>query len=33
MEEIQAKSRSHKNQMVQFWIPDVPVFLEQIDTD
>jgi hypothetical protein len=30
MEEIQAKSRSYKNRAVQFWIPEYPIFTEQI---
>jgi hypothetical protein len=33
MEEIQAKSQSHKNRMVRFWILEGPVFLEQIVSD
>jgi hypothetical protein len=29
MEEIQARSRSHKNWTVRFWIPGYPFFIEQ----
>jgi hypothetical protein len=31
IEEIQARSRRHKNQYVRFWIPEYLVFLEQIE--
>jgi hypothetical protein len=33
MEDIQAKNRSRKNWMVWFWIPEGPVFSEQIESD
>jgi hypothetical protein len=29
MEEIQAKSRSRKNRIVRFWIPEYPIFRER----
>jgi hypothetical protein len=32
MEETQARSRGHKNQTVQFWIPEYPVLSEQIES-
>jgi hypothetical protein len=31
MEEIQARSRGHKSRTVQFWIPEYPVFQEQLE--
>jgi hypothetical protein len=31
MEEIQARSQSHKNQIVQFWIPGYLVFPQHIE--
>jgi hypothetical protein len=33
MEEIQSKSQSRKNWMVQFWILDCPILSEQIESD
>jgi hypothetical protein len=33
MEELQAKSRSCKNQTVQFWILEYPVFPEQMESE
>jgi hypothetical protein len=33
MEEIQAKSRSRKIRTVQFWIPEYPIFLEQMESE
>jgi hypothetical protein len=33
MEEIQAKSQSRKNRTVRFWIPEYPVFPEQIESE
>jgi hypothetical protein len=33
MEELQAKSRSCKNQTVQFWILEYPVFPEQMKSE
>jgi hypothetical protein len=33
MKEIQARSRSRKNRTVQFWIPEYPIFLEQIASE
>jgi hypothetical protein len=33
MEEIQTRSRSRKNRSVQFWLPEYPVFSEQIESE
>jgi hypothetical protein len=33
MEEIQARSRSRKNWTVRFWIPEYPVFPEQLESE
>jgi hypothetical protein len=33
IEEIQAKSRGHKNWTVRFWISEYLVFLEQIESE
>jgi hypothetical protein len=33
MEEIQARSKDHKNQTIRFWIPEYPVFPEQIESE
>jgi hypothetical protein len=33
IEEIQAKSRSHRNWSIQFGIPEYPVFPEEIEFD
>jgi hypothetical protein len=33
MEEIQARRRGRKNWTVRFWIPEYPVFPEQIESD
>jgi hypothetical protein len=32
MEEIQARSKDHKNQTIRFWILEYPVFSEQIES-
>jgi hypothetical protein len=32
MEEIQARSQSYTNRTVRFWIPEYPVFSEQIES-
>jgi hypothetical protein len=33
MEEIQARSQSHKNRTFWFWITEYPVFLKQIESE
>jgi hypothetical protein len=33
MEEIQARSRGHKNRTVWFWIPKYLIFLEQMESN
>jgi hypothetical protein len=33
MEEIQDKSQSYKNWTIRFWIPEYPVFSEQIESE